>query len=523
MARELSTRLTITGKLQTTTPIHVGGIVNNIEEDMPLAKNGLGDFYIPGTSLAGVFRNWMETHFENQQILNTLWGFQEEPAAKKGEKPKGAASRIFIEDAKVTLPTGLSEELWDSVGINRRWGTAAKGQKFDRTVLPKGSQIDLHLQIDLPEKTQAKTIRAMLGHLIKALQNEEITIGAASTRGLGQVKLISSQFQELNWNQSDLLNWLINETITQELNPEEFITNDTNLDLTHPHILRLTIDWKPIGALMTKASYDGIAVDMLPRVTGTEAGEMTLVLPGSGIKGALRSQAERIIRTVLGNQKPLSDDWLEQVQVPLINEMFGSAKQKTENSGKRAAISINTCYAKNINCSITEWQQIENAKKSNTNNPLYSALNKAKLRQKPYLEQGYHVGIDRWTGAAADGYLYTAIEPFGVEWEPIKIRLDLNLLPSELQKPALALLLLLLRDLSANRLPLGFGVNRGYGELEISQVKFKWEQIDTTENQYGLDGISLTNPIYLNKLPSLEKIQTDWREWINAQKEYSND
>ncbi len=512
MARELSTRLTITGHLQATTPLHVGGLPNNIEEDMPLAKNGLGEFYIPGTSLAGVFRAWMETHFADEEILNNLWGFQEET----GEKPKGAASRLFVEDAKVTLPNGLSEELWDSVGINRRWGTAAKRQKFDRTVLPKGSQINLRLQVDLPPKNnQATTIRAMLGHLIKALANEQITLGAATTRGLGQVKLTDSQLQEINWNQNELLNWLTNGTTAQALNYEELIKNEATLNPIHPQILRLTINWTPVGALMTKASYDGMAVDMLPRVTGTEGGHITLVLPGSGIKGALRSQAERIVRTVLG-KTTISEDWLEQVQLPLINELFGSAKHK--NSGKRAAISINTCYAKNINCTTEQWQTIETAK-AEQSNPLYTALNHAKLRQKPSFEQGYHVGIDRWTGGAAEGFLYSAIEPFGVEWEPIKIRLYLDRLYSELQKPALALLLLLLRDLSANRLPLGFGVNRGYGELKVKQVDFNWEKIDETENKYGLDGLSLKNPIALNKLPILQEIQADWREWIKVQKE----
>jgi hypothetical protein len=46
MARELSTRLTITGILQATTPLHIGGMPNNAEEDMPLAKNGLGNIAI---------------------------------------------------------------------------------------------------------------------------------------------------------------------------------------------------------------------------------------------------------------------------------------------------------------------------------------------------------------------------------------------------------------------------------------------------------------------------------------------
>lgn len=49
---------------------------------------------------------------------------------------------------------------------------------------------------------------------------------------------------------------------------------------------------------MVKAEGEGIAVDILPLISGFDGG-ITFVLPGSSIKGALRTQAERIIRTVL--------------------------------------------------------------------------------------------------------------------------------------------------------------------------------------------------------------------------------
>jgi len=41
MARQLSTRLTITGTLKAVMPLHIGGMPDSREEDMPLAKNGL--------------------------------------------------------------------------------------------------------------------------------------------------------------------------------------------------------------------------------------------------------------------------------------------------------------------------------------------------------------------------------------------------------------------------------------------------------------------------------------------------
>jgi len=534
MARQLSTRLTITGTLKAVMPLHIGGMPDSREEDMPLAKNGLGEFYVPGTSLAGVFRDWMEKHFDNKQVLNNLWGFQPPKEERKTEKkPEGAASRIFIEDAKVTLPAGLSEELWDSVGIERRWGTAAEGKKFDRTVLPKGSTFELSLQVDLPiEIKQANTMRAMLGYLLQALAAGQLVLGAATTRGLGQVKLINPQLQEVDWTRKiSLLQWLSGDTKIDKLDYSGLIAADKTLKCHPPEILHITIDWTPTGSLMTKASYEGVAVDMLPRISGIEPGKITLVLPGSSLKGALRNQAERIIRTVLGNGE-IAEDWLTQVQVPLVEYIFGSAKQASENTEEsktlpapgRGCLSINTCYATNAQCTTQQWQEIEAAKTSENNQHfLYDALKEANLRQTdlpkaPNFGQGFHVGIDRWTGGAAEGFLYSAIEPSNVEWEPIEMRLDLSKirLPCELQNAALVLLLLLLRDLSEQRLPIGFGVNRGYGNLKVNKVNFQWEKMGEINQQHWLNDLSLQSPFSLNQLPETEmkQLQSDWQNWI---------
>ena len=119
MARELVARLRINATLRAETPLHVGGHSDRLDLDLPLAVNGQGRFYVPGTSLAGVLRAWMARHFDAATVdMAELWGHQE------GEQ--GAASRVLVEDAPVTLPGGLPEELWDGVGIDRQWGSAAR-------------------------------------------------------------------------------------------------------------------------------------------------------------------------------------------------------------------------------------------------------------------------------------------------------------------------------------------------------------------------------------------------------------
>jgi CRISPR/Cas system CSM-associated protein Csm3 (group 7 of RAMP superfamily) len=183
MARSLSKRLTISGTLRAIQPLHVGGMADSVETDMPLAKNGMGELYVPGTSLAGVFRAWMERFFNNVDVLENLWGSQQ----------YDSASRILVEDAKVSIPYELSEELWENISVDRRWGVTAERQKFDYTVLPKGSSFPLCLHLELPPIELANTMRAMLGHLVKALQAGQIRLGAGTSRGLGQVILEAPQ------------------------------------------------------------------------------------------------------------------------------------------------------------------------------------------------------------------------------------------------------------------------------------------------------------------------------------------
>jgi CRISPR/Cas system CSM-associated protein Csm3 (group 7 of RAMP superfamily) len=537
MARTLSKRLTITGTLRAKQPLHVGGLADSVDTDMPLARNGLGELYVPGTSLAGVFRAWMERHFNDIKLLENLWGSRQATGGHKttdtdtDTDTDSSASRLLIDEAKVTLPDELSEELWESISVERRWGVTANHQKFDYTILPRGSTLDLCLHLELPsEIANYDAMRAMLGYLLKALQAGQIRLGASTARGLGQIELISPKQCEVDWNRrTEVLKWLSDDLDFKKLDCDTLIkAAEPPLIFRRSNILHLTIDWAPVGPLMVKASYDGIAVDTLPLVSGVDAGKIALVLPGSSFKGALRTQAERIIRTLL-NRTELPKEWLKQVEMPLVDYVFGTAKKGSKKFKQyvpgKGCLNVNTCYAKNATCTLEQWQQIETAQPSGMTHPLYDALNSAGLRKNsgPHFDQGFHLAIDRWTGSAAEGFLYSAIEPFGVKWEPIEISLDLgeDRLPSHLQAPALTLLLLLLHDLSDRRIPIGFNVNRGYGVVAIKHVTFQWEKMGDSEIQHWLDGVSLEEPFSLSQLPvpEMKKLQSEWQAWIKAQKE----
>jgi CRISPR/Cas system CSM-associated protein Csm3 (group 7 of RAMP superfamily) len=274
---------------------------------------------------------------------------------------------------------------------------------------------------------------------------------------------------------------------------------------------------------MVKAGFDGIAVDVLPLVSGREGG-LSLVLPGSSVKGAMRAQAERIVRTLLARE--VSGDFLRDLELPLIDDLFGlrglsdgDIQRRRSEFGKRhrdrtvpddgalglAALSVDDCYGK-TSLSRERWAAVQGA---TTDADLPNALGAAGLQ--PW-SQAYHVAVDRWTGAAAESMLYTVLEPHRAEWELLELEVDLGRLRDAERLPAVALLLLVLRDLAQGRLPLGFATHRGMGAVEVKSVTITPQNVEAP--LVGLGGVTVSNHGLANVPPALNQA---WRNWIERE------
>ena len=498
MARKIHSRYKITGTLTTQSPIHVGGIGGNADTDLALAVNGEGKYYIPGTSLAGALRAWMTTI--NPDITKALWGFQEE------KDDFGYASFVIVEDGIIQ---STLVEIRDGVAIDRYSATAAEGMKYDRAVLPRGTKIPLQLTIERDANltdSQWETYQTLFAQLIAALKDGEIYLGAAKSRGLGKVKLYDEIIKEENL--------LTQEGILQILNNQQPTVDWHHLYTSHEqsrHKLDITIKWQPNGCVMVKAEGDGLAVNILPLVSHIDS-HVTFVIPGSSLKGVWRSQAEKIVRTVFS--QPIPDTFAEQIQLKLVNTLFGAPAtidtKDTEQTqlGYLSCLAIDDCYA-NIPITDNQWTSITNA---DSDQSLRNFLDNVGLRDT---QLAYHVAIDRWTGGAADGFLYTVLEPMSVSWQPITLSLNLHRLnKSEKEQeyyPSLALFFLVLRDFMNSQIPIGFGTNRGMGAINVTEVEIKGKGIP--------DEFSTLSATKLEKFYDLDKellgsLNKYWQNWI---------
>jgi CRISPR/Cas system CSM-associated protein Csm3 (group 7 of RAMP superfamily) len=285
---------------------------------------------------------------------------------------------------------------------------------------------------------------------------------------------------------------------------------------------------------MTKSAEDGDAVDMLPFVSAVSSADVGLALPGSGLKGAIRARAERIVRTVLGTRSTWSADdrkrHREQIDEPSVRELFGLPRPPRRGGGGapqrregRGAVSVDTCYSDDL-LKASAWNAIATARADTEarsrsgRSPLYKAVNDAGWldpnKDSPRrFEQAFHVAIDRWLGSAADGFLFSVLEPWDLKWGKIRLQVDLTRLKKlGCRDEALALLLLVLRDLSTGRLPVGYGANRGFGSITVTSIAFRARGSDLDWLNRELPGGDISQ---LDG-KKLDHLQNAWTAWINA-------
>ena len=194
MARKISGKIVVEAKMEAQTPISVGGIGPGDAVDLELARNGRDNWFIPGTGLMGALRARFGACSELESLADSMFGFQNE------KNNTGHASYLIVDDAELTVPAGLDREIRDGIGINPQTGATDDGMKYTRAVLPRGTSFSLLLELDLPKQPEDQSkdessidsnnfVKA-LKWLLDGISQDGLQLGAAKTRGLGDVKAL---------------------------------------------------------------------------------------------------------------------------------------------------------------------------------------------------------------------------------------------------------------------------------------------------------------------------------------------
>lgn len=239
-------RYIIKGELVAVTALHIGAAEDVFSPGgckNPFLRNAAGLPLIPGSSLKGVMRSFLETYlssdsgkrrlFEetgyNQGICNRqqpcadiktnsklkdLLKDRGADAEKKlsdylyGPKSKGglciicrifgsqcSAAKFSIRDAGVlngTFQDGF--EIRSGVSIDRNSGTNVDGNKFETEVVPEDTHFSFCAVLENADSTEWEVVKKLL----KALELGMIPIGGMKSRGLGEIKLVDTQYQYID-------------------------------------------------------------------------------------------------------------------------------------------------------------------------------------------------------------------------------------------------------------------------------------------------------------------------------------
>ncbi|MDX3099972.1 RAMP superfamily CRISPR-associated protein [Nonomuraea angiospora] len=488
LGRPVTSRIRVRGWLRTESPLHVGGLQHDPSEPLPIAVDGKGRLYVPGTTLAGVLRAWCLGTGEIPSAMDELWGYESDD----GEG--GQASRVIVADALVTSTTATDEhgvpakplefdvlEFRPSVGIDRVTGAAAPEFLYGRQVVPIGCY--LRLELDIESREDADRDEARLGALLAALSGRQVRVGASTSKGFGSVRLLDDPLDvvvDRLDSPEGLLAVLRNDPSRRRTVAS---LREASSDLPpRRKTLDVRIDWAPNAPVMVRSGAGGLFVDTLPLATRIDGRHLTLVLPGSSIKGVLRSQAELIERTARSlparsaqTGEPAarhSAAFRAQLdQLPAVRALFGGARDDVGTRGV-GALRAEECLA-SVTIPQELWTSVtgfgDEVRPPDGDQPPHMPEPIRDRLADLGLERADHVALDRWTGGAADGRLFSVLEPHGVRWEPIRLSVDLTRLDT-VHDVGIALLLLVLRDLADGRITIGAATNRGFGDVDILDI-----------------------------------------------------
>lgn len=242
-------------------------------------------------------------------------------------------------------------------------------------------------------------------------------------------------------------------------------------------IIELVIS--PVGPLLIKASDQG-ADPTKPDMEFVEtyyAGDRSVYLPGSSLKGAIRAHCERIARTLGGN-------------VTACDPLKTSSPCRNLGEENGAALYKNTCTVCQIfgSTDISAHARIADA----------YPINPKDIRR----EERNGVAIDRVFGSVAVGPFNFEVITSGEFKTTIRVK--------NFTTPQLALIALAIRDFDQQRVGIGFAKSRGLGQvnMKVNRVAIHYPTAVVEDNQVRPIG-NQTNPFSDNTVVGAGQLVND--------------
>lgn len=500
----LNRKIIVKGKLRLDSPLIIGSGQSNLS-DIEILKDDSEKPYIPSTSLCGVLRHYFEDNFSdiiNKQQSNYFWGihrpdkkylfcWEEIPGndnirliefliqnfnikwvkTAKIEKNDDGKTIIvtseknvlslILNDEKTNIDLKINDiiidnfivkaekdklniyfmdieiesallchdlytensriniKVRDGIKIDAKNGCAVDAGKFDYEVVEPGIQFNLFWEVPIRQKFDLITFRKIIATLISKLERGELSLGAKTNNGFGKCTLIDTKIFEFDFKQKeDVLQWL----------RQDFVNGKKKLEEV-PYIKDENI--------FSIEAYFGIKSSFIVRSYPSDPAQPDAVhlssnekpiLPGTSLKGAIRKRAIKIAKTLC---IPYAED--------KINELFGTVDMDRKINKKSRILVEETII------------DIENV--------------------VPELQN--RIKIDRFTGGTIKSALFESMPLWNVNNSN---SVTVKLMIKDFKGWEVGLLMLILKDLWTEDLPIGGEKNVGRGILSGNMAIIKWNK-----------------------------------------------
>ena len=291
-------RITVKGRLCLDTPLLIGEGASGEERgnrDIHVLRSKDGIPFIPGTSLAGALRSFVEDDHPGaaERIFGTSFA---QHSGIRGEDMQSAVTLYDIElsDAKLGMR--------DGVGIDPVTGRAIDHLKYDYEIVESGASGTFYAEIVLRaahEKDRERLTEVL--YRLRDLLRGGFHVGALATKGFGRMHVADMSIDCYNFRTAeDVRAWLSPERGHAALHQE--YGNEDLLDSPPAHSdFIIAADFALTGALIVRDREDANKKegdDKNPDARMKRNAAEEYIIPGTSIKGALRHRAAYILHAL---------------------------------------------------------------------------------------------------------------------------------------------------------------------------------------------------------------------------------
>jgi len=445
--------------LEAETPLFVGSGESSLLKDALVQRDNHGFPMIQGTSLAGVLRHPFldgfnetlkdEKKSEEQKNWESFFGYQ-------GNKKEGAGSQLKVSSAYLVLQNGkIAEALnidkeqkafvntFENLPVRQHVritdkGVAKEHGLFDNEVVYKGTRFLFELELKGDKDDSKKWEK-----LISELQNQKFRIGQGTRNGYGRLSVNSIKAKEFNLDNKEDFDAYLDFDPSLNAENKSLISLDKkeiNLDYIY-----YKLELNPDDFFIFSAGYGDDEVDNIPiteqiitydnkdSIEKLKEKGQTLI-PATSIKGALshRTAFHYNKKKEYFAEKYADKKFLEYIEANnnAVYELFGAEEGHENRDGQRGRVIINDIF---LSSAIVSNDKIFN-----------------------------HVAIDRFTGGAMDGALFSEKVSY-FDDKNKTFNLNIYVEQADYKEDVIEAFEGALKDICKGLLPLGGMTTKGHG------------------------------------------------------------